>query len=236
MKVINLDKEIFEKACELCNKEYSYEETLNILKEGSDVEKQIAILKLQKIETLHDANLLVSHLTGQNGPIREVCAIKLNELISKKTFVILDNEQFYQTYTNAVCDVNPNICRCIIEILPKLNLNNYLIDLLIKKLENIFKRIETPDSNQKNFLTVRLFNLYWVLEAISETLTNQTNFEQNEKLVTLLKKATEFNNYTIDEKVAKIIVSHNFENQNIDDLIKKLKDTQNFYVRRYFKG
>lgn len=236
MKVINLDKEIFEKACELCNKEYSYEETLNILKEGSDVEKQIAILKLQKIETLHDANLLVSHLTGQDGPIREVCAIKLNELISKKTFVILDNEQFYQTYTNAVCDVNPNICRCIIEILPKLNLNNYLIDLLIKKLENIFKRIETPDSDQKNFLTVRLFNLYWVLEAISETLINQTNFEQNEKLVTLLKKATEFNNYTIDEKVAKIIVSHNFENQNIDDLIKKLKDTQNFYVRRYFKG
>lgn len=235
MKVINLDKEIFEKACSLCEKDFSHEEILQTLANGNDVEKQITILKIKQLKSNEEAELLISHLTGHDGPIREVCAIKLNELITKKECPLIDNKQFYPTFADAICDVNPNISRTIIDFLPILNMQHYMLELLINKIETIFQRIENPDLEQKNFLTVRLFNLYWCLEAIGTLIHNLENFDSKIKLLNFLEKAVKFNNYTIDEKVARILVSSTYKNSN-NNIIEELKSSQNFYVRRYFAG
>ncbi len=235
MKVINLDKDIFEKACFLCEKDFSYDEIMSVLMSGSDVEKQIAILKIEQLDSLADVNLLVSHLTGQDGPIREVTSIKLNELITKKACCLIDNEQFYSIFVDAVCDVNPNVSRTVIEFLPFLDNQSYIIELLIDKIENIFERIASPDLEQKNFLTVRLFNLYWCFEAVGSLVCSLEDFEDKVKLLNFLKKAIEFNNYTIDEKIAKILTSVPFKNEKID-ILYELKNSQNFYVKRYFVG
>ncbi len=233
MKIINLDKEIFEHAFILCEKKFSYEEIINVLKNGSDVEKQIAILKIRFIENHEDAKLLVSHLTGQDGPIRESVAVKLNELLVENC-KIFDDVDFYPTYVDAVCDVNPNVSRNVISYLPKLEFAGELFDLLIKKTEKIFERIEKPDTEQKNFLTVRLFNLYWCLEAIGELLVAKNNLIVENRLNGLLEKSAVFNNYTIDEKIARII-SLPFFNDVRCKIEKKIQNTDNFYVKRYLK-
>ena len=125
MKVINLDKEIFEQACSLCEAEFSEEQILEVLKSGTDVEKQIAILKIDNIASEELVQMLVAHLTGQDGPIREVSAIKLNELLKYKNCTFFDDEKFYSVYVNAVCDVNPIVSRTVIDFLTVLK--NYLL-------------------------------------------------------------------------------------------------------------
>ena len=234
MKVINLDKDIFEKAYALCSKEYESQEIFNILKLADDVEKQIAILKIKNICNTDEATLLVNHLTGQDGPIRESVAIKLKELLLEKTCDILDDVQFYITYVDAVCDVNPNICRFVIEFFPKLKSQDVLIELLLSKIETVFERIDNPDKEQKNFLTVRLFNLYWCLEALGTLFSvgNRLVIDYS-RLEKLLQRAVSFGDYTIDEKIARILM---FEKNNdvFIGLLDELKNSQNFYVRRYF--
>ena len=236
MKVINLDKEIFEKACTLCEKEFSYEEIFEVLRKEDAVEKQIAILKLENLHSTQDAKLLISHLTGQDGPIREAVAIKINEFLSQNKCEYIDDLSFYSVFVDAVCDVNPNISRSIIDCLPALKKQAELFELLIKKIERIFERIENPDIEQKNFLTVRLFNLYWCLEAVGCLLPVQENFKEKNELLVLLKKSIVFNNYTIDEKVARIITSGVFTKKDVSDVLDKIKNSQNFYVRRYIEG
>lgn len=232
MKVINLDKEIFEHACNLCERDFSYEEIINILKFGNDVEKQIAILKISYIQNKEDANLLVSHLTGHDGPIREAVAVKLNELFSLDKSELLDNKDFYPVFVDAVCDVNPNVSRTVISYLSKLNSLENLLELLLNKVERVYDRIEAPDIDQKNFLTVRLFNLYWCFEAIGELLEGIKHFGDVERLCGLLEKAVLFNNYTIDEKVARILRLSFFEN-NREQIFSKIQNIDNFYVKRY---
>lgn len=235
MKVINLDKEIFEQACSLCKAEFSEEQILEVLKSGTDVEKQIAILKIDNIASKELVQMLVDHLTGQDGPIREVSAIKLNELLKYKNCTFFDDEKFYSVYVNAVCDVNPNVSRTVIDFLTVLKNQVTLLSILIEKIENIYSRIENPDIEQKNFLTVRLFNLYWCLETVGELFALNIISCDKSKLGSLLEKALMFNNYTIDEKVAKIVSLIGIDNFK-EEIINKLKSSDNFYVRRYFEG
>ncbi len=235
MKVINLDKEIFEQACSLCEVEFTEGQIIEVLKNGTDVEKQIAILKIDSVSSEELVQMLVAHLTGQDGPIREVSAIKLNEVLKYKNCASFDDEKFYSVYVNAVCDVNPNVSRTVIDFLTVLKNQVTLLSILIKKIENIYSRIENPDIEQKNFLTVRLFNLYWCLEAVGELFSLNIISCDKSKLGSLLEKALMFNNYTIDEKVAKIISLIGVDNFN-KEIINKLKNSDNFYVRRYFEG
>lgn len=237
MKVITLDKEIFEKAFNLCHKHHTDQEIVQILDGHDDVEKQIAILQIENVANLEYAKKLISHLTNQDGPIREVTAIKLRELLIEKNNEIIDKLEFYPHFANAVCDVNPNICRFVIEFLPVLKQREKMVKILINKIDNIFRRIANPDKEQKNFLTVRLFNLYWSFEALGELLplcnSLQISGELSTKLNTQLKRAIEFKDYTIDEKVAKILTC-SFPFAFGKEIKDELKQSQNFYVKRYF--
>lgn len=234
MKVVTLDKKVFEKAFNLCQKEHTNQEIFDCLEGTDDVEKQIAILQLKNLENTNQANALVKHMTGFDGPIREAASIKVHEFFTLQKTNLLDNLDYYQTYVDAVCDVNPNICRLVIDFLPKLANRKELYNLILNKINLNFNRIDNPDVEQKNFLTVRLFNLYWCLEAVGAVL--HADFEPDclAQLLPILKRAISFDDYTINEKVAKIVTYSDLTKKVFDEIVPVLAANSNFYVRRYF--
>ena len=74
--------ENFEQALNLCETSYTHSELLEFLKSGNIVQKQIAALKLETINSIEDAQILVSDLVGQDGKIREAVSLRLNEFMS----------------------------------------------------------------------------------------------------------------------------------------------------------
>ena len=219
-------KNLTEKACELCEKDLSYTELFYYIKNGKDSEKQICILKLSCLKSQEDADILLSNLTNQHGTVREAAAEKINELMKK-------NPDFFQTgyalekFLLAINDVNPNICRHIIEILPflkpdrKEQLLHSLYDLTLKVTEEA-QRLNVR--NRSHVYTKKIFNLYWCLEAISELAALP-----EEKLKNIINKNFDSEEYTIREKTAKII--RNLNAPEFSQILEKLKADENFYVR-----
>lgn len=221
-----------EKAAELCEKVYSHEELFDVIKTENDFEKQICLLKLEKLSTQEEADLLVFQLTGHHGLIREAAAIKINEFLQKKDFVDLFlNDYAVESFLKAVNDINPNICRLICAILPQLFLNNdeyknRFLMLLYERFDFVFDELERL--KRSNWYTKKLFNLYWCLEALA-----LIDAKVDEKLESILSKSIKLRDYTIREKAAFVLVSLSETSGTIEELKEKLKADENFYVQRY---
>ena len=67
--------------------DYTNEELIEMLKNGNIVQKQIAALRLEKINSKEEAQVLLQNLTGQDGKIREAVSLKLNEFMSNPKFL-----------------------------------------------------------------------------------------------------------------------------------------------------
>ena len=78
---INFNNNI-ELAYLLCEKQYSHNELINMLNNGSNIEKQIAALKLDSVYDIEEAQILLNNLTGTDGKIRESVALKINSILS----------------------------------------------------------------------------------------------------------------------------------------------------------
>ncbi len=215
-----------EKACELCEKELSGSELFDYIENGTDSEKQICILKISHLESQKEADVLLFHLTNQHGTVREAAAEKINELM-KKTPDFFQNDFAREKFLLAVNDVNPNICRLVIDILPLLcpeqkeKFLNSLYDLTLK----VAKEAESLNvRNRSHIYTKKIFNLYWCLEAIAETSNGVC-----EKLSEIIRRNYKSEEYTVREKVAKIIKKLNVS--EFDDILNILKTDENFYVR-----
>ena len=63
--------EDFNTALNIYENDYSHDDLINFLKNGSDVEKQVAAIKLDRIENQTEADIFMSNLTGCDGKIRE---------------------------------------------------------------------------------------------------------------------------------------------------------------------
>ena len=74
--------ENFNQALNLYETNHTHSELLEFLKNGNIVQKQIAALKLETINSKEDAQILVSNLVGQDGKIREAVSLRLNEFMS----------------------------------------------------------------------------------------------------------------------------------------------------------
>ena len=66
----------FELACEMSEYEFQHEELLELLKSGNIPQKQIAALKLDKIQNAEEAKILMDNLIVCDGKIREAVALK----------------------------------------------------------------------------------------------------------------------------------------------------------------
>ena len=159
-----------ETTCLLCERDFSHSELIEIIKTENDLEKQICLLKLKEIRSQDEADLLVFNLTNHHGIIREAAAIKINELKKMpENSAFFRTEKILLTFLDAVIDINPNICRHIIEILPFIENKKFFFKNLIKRALEIIEDAKTMNRRKSGYIYSRkVFKIFWYLGQLSE--------------------------------------------------------------------
>ena len=219
----------FEQALEMSDKEFSHTELIGMLLSGNIPEKQIAALKLERLDSQEEANILVSNLTGCDGKIREAVALKIKNLVLENSVYIKYFNQA-EIFADASIDINGNICRLVIdsvEILKKSDdFSKRYIARILNFINEAFKELDNfIFRNKKYVINKQLFKLYWCLEALKLFAKDMTI----EVLKPILERASKEREYTIREKVAQILALINDE--NFISLKIHLQNDENYYVR-----
>lgn len=230
-----------ERALEIIQKSYAKPEILHLLEFGDEFEKPVAIMALDNIEEKFESELLIKNLTGCDGRIREAAALKISEFLTKsETAEYFFDEKSIETILNGIMDINPNVGRALIEgIKSCLPLQKLILAPLLDRILNIIEKLkeisntpffENKLKDTKNHAKNKIvFNLYWALEALYYTEFNNSynNFE-GDKILQILNFAGGYIDYTIREKAAKVLSKMN---EPPSDLLQKLKNDKNFYVK-----
>lgn len=226
-----------ERALEIIQKPYEKDEILSLLENGDEFEKPVAIMSLESLCNKKEADLLINNLTGCDGRIREASALKISEFLKNSEIApYFFDECSLETILNGIMDINPNVGRALIDGIKECQpLQKLILPKLIDRILNIIEKLkalsDTPYAdnklkNTKNHAKNKIvFNLYWALEALYYTDFN--NFTQ-EKLLDILNFTSGYIDYTIREKTAKILSKMN---EQPSDLLQKLKNDKNFYVK-----
>lgn len=222
-------KKDFEQALNIYENEYSHEELMQYLKNGSVAEKQAAALKLDKICDKNDADILINNLTGCDGKIREAVSFRLVEFVK-------ENPDLYVNYSDifleAIIDINGNICRNTINALKYIKnipeFNRKFCDELVKRTVNLAKTAKSFDIQDGKYkVNKEIFKLYWYLETVSEF----TECIDLTDIAGVVSQSKDVEDYTIREKTAKILSKLN--NEDLSEMKKELKRDANYYVRRF---
>ena len=228
--------ENFKEALNLIDKELSHSELIEFLKSGNIPQKQLAALKLDKLENSNEAEILLNNLVGQDGKIREAVSLKIKELLGNEIYLSYFNSINLNILSDyflaAIIDINGNICRNILDSLLYFKWNKDFLNLFIPKLINLIhdligkiNNFDVKDGKYK--VNKELFKLYWCLEAVN-ILYDKFRVDDLKKIITQTKDIEE---YTIREKVAKILVNETDDNELIS-IREELKSDTNYYVRR----
>lgn len=212
-----------------CN--YNYEKLINLLNSDNIKEKHFAVLELEEIRSQNDAKILVSNLVGQDGKIREAVAFKVNELAQNPDYAeFFISEEIFDILIEGIMDINGNVCRQIVgsKLTESSEFQKYLCNKLPERINKILDEIEKIDQTSKQYvISKRNFQLYWCLEALYNIIDNI----EFKKIKNILLKTGDFHDYTIREKTAKILTK--LDNCELNELKEKLKNDENYYVRRY---
>ena len=226
--------ENFTQALKLCEQNFSHEQLIEFLKTGNIVQRQISALRLDGINSNEDAQVLLSNLTGQDGKIREAVSMRVNEFMSKSEYLAyFDVVRNYQIFLDSIIDINANICRNIISAITNLKDNDEFCLLfcqgLVSMTNNLLTVIEKFDFQQGKYkVNKEVFKLYWCLETIYEFF-DKINFDDLKQIIIRSKEIQE---YTIREKIAKIL-TRNFNDFELENIRINLKNDNNYYVRRF---
>lgn len=226
--------ENFKQALNLCENEYSHSELLEFLQSGNIVQKQLSALKLETINSQKEAQILVSNLVGQDGKIREVVSLKLNEFMANpQTLKYFETPENYKIFLAAIIDINGNICRNVIGAISYLKNNddfcNRFCPELVKLTKDLLDKIEKEDFFEGKYkVNKEVFKLYWCLETIY-VFWDKIKFEDLKEIILRTKNIQE---YTIREKAAKIL-TRNFSDPELLKAKEDLKKDSNYYVRRF---
>ena len=216
----------------LCENTHSHNELCDMLKNGTIQEKQIAALKLDKVENSDDAITLLNNLTGCDGKIREAVAYKIDSLISQSQEARdVFSEIAGETFAKATIDINANICRLIVNSARYLKsyksfekaYTSYIIKYTNEALTELDRFIYR---DKKYVINKQLFKLYWCLEALIYFFDSMN---ENTLLQILTKCATQ-QEYTIREKCAEIIM----RSGKYYKLKQVLENDDNYYVKHVF--
>ncbi len=226
---LNID---FENAFSLSSKNFSHKELLHMLQNGSIAEKQIAALELDSVDSISDAKIVLSNLTGCDGKIREATALKIKELILKQ----ISSKNFFakigaDKFADGTIDINANICRLVIDSAALLIEYPTFAKLYTDKIVHIAQdSLEELDKfifkDKKYVINKQLFKLYWCLEALSIFY----NYADTDTLNQILLKSSSQIEYTIREKAALVCM----KSKKFKEIAKKLKKDDNYYVRNIF--
>lgn len=213
---------------------HSHDEIITLLESGNIPQKQIGALKLEKICSKKDASVLLSNLTGQDGKIREVVSLRLKEFMSDENFLpYFDVCNNAQIFLDAITDINGNICRNIISALGNIKNDKDFCEIFCPKLVklcfdllDIVEKFDFQDGKYK--VNKEAFKLYWCLETIYVFWDKI----EPEKLKEIIIRAKNIDEYTIREKIAKIL-TQNISDKELLQVKSELKNDKNYYVRRF---
>src|SRR5574344_548186 len=204
--------------------EFSHNEKIEELKKDNLTKKIACIIQLDKILSQEEALIFISNLIEHDGLIREAVSIKLNEFMKSEFGEFFQSKDIIKIIVKAIIDVNPSVCRNIVELLFYIKDEDFLRELIYSQLINLF--LEIVDFKQKNHIyTKKVFKIYWLLEALSSI-----KLQACQNLDTIIEKSALSENYTIREKAAKLLV--NLSGYEKFKLI--LCNDDNIYVKRFF--
>lgn len=218
----------FNKGCDFFEKDYSQKELYKFLKNGSDMEKQLACLRIENVSTQDETDILMKNLTGVDGKIREAVSYKLKCFMQdEETAKLFNQKKYYDIFLDAVIDINGNICRNVISAI--FNLKNdkifadYFKSAIFERTKEVLKKIDNFTYKDKKYKTNKeLFKLYWYLETLAIF-----DFDDITELFELLEKCSGVDEYTIQEKTAVLL------SKLPNDMREKISiDTTNLYVAR----
>lgn len=223
-------------ACELCSQEYSYERTIEVLKNGDIITKQPAILDLKEIKKQEDADLLSSLLIGQDGRIREAAAFKINELI-KIYPQFFQNETTASTLLKSIIDVNPAICRFSIESLNCFQDKDIIVKRILDEILNITNDLKNVPRNSRKYVLNKMnFKIYWFFEALSSILENENSINNQNEIKEVIDILIDSEEYTIREKLHKFcIILRQKGVGGLEKYFEHFQNDENFYVRNLSK-
>ncbi len=220
----------FNTALDIYENEYSHNDLISFLKNGTVAEKQAAILKLDNITSKEEAKIIMSNLTGCDGKIREAVSFRLKEFIPQNPDFY---KEFQDTILDALIDINGNICRnmlCAIQCLK--NYPEFYVDFCRKLVENtkpVIDKVKSFDIQDGKYkINKEVFKLYWYLETISEF----SDHIDIKILKQIIYETKNIRDYTIREKTAKIL-SKFHDDKDLLTIKQELKKDENYYVRRY---
>lgn len=218
----------FNTAMKLSSENYDHKQLIEYLNSGDLVERQFAALELKEIYFKEDVKILVSNLVGQDGKVREAVAYKINELAQMDEYkCFFDSEILFENFFKGLLDINGNICRQMLGLTNIEGFNKYLCKMLPEEISKLLVKIEELEATEKQYIvSKRNFQLYWCLEALYYCAENI----DLASIHPILTKTTDFYDYTIREKTAKIL--SRISDSSFDLLKDRLLSDENYYVRQ----
>ncbi|MBQ3641420.1 hypothetical protein II906_05810 [bacterium] len=220
-------------ALECCEQNFSHSDIINILASNDDIEKQLALIELNSINSQEEADILISNLTGKSGPIRETSSYKILELIQDTKF----NNYFQNTFAldsiiKSITDINPSVSRYAVETIRYIDDVDYIYNKIIENINLTLSNLDKETKNRSYVQNKKNFNLYWNLEAL---ISLSDKITPDDNLLEILNITAKSNDYTIREKTAKCAFCYTNRFQQFANILKILENDENIYVQKYSK-
>ena len=180
-----------------------------------------------------EAKLIINTLINHPSEIREYCSFLINKLMKTDCNQFFQYKSFLDTFEISIYDVNPKVCRNILEILPFWEYKEELFERVLNNCFELINVLQEKNKDKNHRYTKNSFHLYWNLYSIGILLKSVENEKYSGKIIELLKQVAEFSEYTLREKgafVAKQLYALIKTEQTLD-IIQKYKTDENFYVR-----
>jgi hypothetical protein len=212
----------------------SQEELLSFLSTDDLVLKQIALLNINKINSEQEAELILTTLINHPSEIREYCSFLINKLMKTDCKKFFQNKSFLDTFEISIYDVNPKVCRNILEILPFWQYKEELFERVLNNCFELIEVLQEKNKDKNHRYTKNSFHLYWNLYSIGILLKSVEYEKYLDRIIKLLYSVSYFSEYTLREKgafVARQLCSLT-KAEEAALIIQKYKNDENFYVRQ----
>lgn len=217
------------KAYSLMERDFSREEIFDALSNEDDIKKQVSLIKLDGIFSKIEADKLVSVLTGQHGPVREICSAKINEFLKNEDVrKYFSGSKVREIFLNALNDIIPTVARNILEVIKFLPEQDIVQNALFDRILELDNYVEDETLLSNHEIIKKTFKLYWYLETLAEFAKE---VENNEKFAKIIEKTYNHEDYTIREKISKILSKVN----GFAEYKEMLKNDTNPYVSAILK-
>ncbi len=230
---INYDKNLkmLLQAFSYCEANLKHEEIINELLGCDDLKKQLCLIELKTLISQAEADILVSNLINQSGPIRETASFKILELIKDEKYrPLFQKQEILDIFVKAITDINPTVSRNVVEIITYVNNYEYLYNSILIEIKTTLSKFDDIRQERSYVTNKKNFNLYWNLEAI---ISISSKIKPCNDLIEILKITAQSNDYTIREKTAKVANVLSSRDISFVNILDSLKEDENTYVLKY---